>query len=485
MANKELEKKVQEHEERVASGQPRDKKTTLKYVLNISIILIVTALAIFFAIKDNAREIWSRLTTADVNYLLVILAIMAGCVLVRSFILFCFAHLFTRKYHFHQAIAVDQIGQFYNAITPGASGGQIMQAYTFKKQGVQVSSAVSILAMYSIVYQAVLIVFGIVSFIVKYDFINSLGSFKTGIKINEMPLDLPIWPLTIIGFILNLGVIAIVFLMGYWHGFHNFVMGPVVNLLSKIKIVKNPDRTRENLRIQVENFKIEFRRLSTNIPFLLLIIACFTGYMILKFSVPYFVGKALGNESPSASFWDCIFLSNYHQMVTGLVPVPGSVGVSEAVFNSLFMNASSNPDVLKTGFFVALVDGVPDKDETIALCRSSLLVWRTSTFVIPVLIGGFVAAFYRSSPKNEATMQGDVPNRQTFFSLQQATFVERSEEVATLVETSKLSRDAIIEKLKPKKKNTKKPKKNIIDTPADLEKQDYDEYNLDNVEDDR
>ena len=479
MANKDLEKKVQEHEERVASGQPRDKKTTLKYVLNISIILIVTGFAIFFAIKDNAREIWYRLTTADVNYLLVILAIMAGCVLVRSFILFCFAHLFTRKYHFHQAIAVDQIGQFYNAITPGASGGQIMQAYTFKKQGVQVSSAVSILAMYSIVYQAVLIVFGIVSFIVKYDFINSLGTFKTGIKINEVPLDLPIWPLTIIGFILNLGVIAIVFLMGYWHGFHNFVMGPVVTFLNKIKLVKNPDKTRENLRIQVENFKIEFRRLSTNIPFLLLIITCFTAYMILKFSVPFFVGKALGNQSPSASFWDCIFLSNYHQMVTGLVPVPGSVGVSEAVFNSLFMNASSNPDVLKTGFFVALVDGVPNKDETIALCRSSLLVWRSSTFVIPVLIGGFVAAFYRSSPKNEAHM-GDIPNRQTFYSLQKETYVERYEEVASLVETSKLSREAILAKLKPT--NRKKPKdKNKNNVPADISQNEYDEVELDDL----
>jgi len=478
MANKDLEKKVQEHEERVASGQPREKKTTLKYVLNISIILIVTALAIFFAIKDDAHEIWARLSTANVNYLLIILGVMAGCVLVRSFILFCFAHLFTRKYYFHQAVAVDQIGQFYNAITPGASGGQIMQAYTFKKQGVQVSSAVSILAMYSIVYQAVLIVFGIVSFIVKYDFINSLGTFKTGIKINEIPLDLPIWPLTILGFILNLGVIAIVFLMGYWHGFHNFVMGPVVTFLNKIRIVKNPDKTRENLRIQVENFKIEFRRLSTNIPFLILIIACFTAYMILKFSVPYFVGKALGNESQYASFWDCIFLSNYHQMITGLVPIPGSAGVSEAVFNSLFVN----PNDYEKGFFVAFNNGVADPNATIALCRSSLLLWRSSTFVIPVLIGGFVAAFYRSSPKNEAHT-GDILNRQTFYSLQKETYVERYEEVASLVETSKLSREAILAKLKPG--NRKKPKKKKKDhTPADISQNDYDEVELDDMEDD-
>ena len=483
MDAKELEKKVQEKEEQIASGKPQDKKSTWKYVLNISLVLIATGLAIFFAIKDDAKEIWHTLSTANVNYLLAVLGLMAGCIAVRSFILFCFAHLFTRKYHFHQAIAVDQIGQFYNAITPGASGGQIMQAYTYKKQGVAVSSAVSILAMYSIVYQAILIIFGTVSFIVKYDFITALGYIPTSIKVDEVPINLPIWPLTIIGFMLNVGVIAIVFLMGYWHGFHNFVMGPVVGILGKIKIIKNPDKTRENLRIQVENFKIEFRRLSTNIPFLILVIISFTVYMCVKFCIPYFVGKALGNESPSASFWDCIFLSNYHQMITGLIPIPGSAGVSEFVFYNLFMNT----DNLETGFFCVYSNGVPDGAATRTLCRSALLVWRSSTFVIPILIGGLVTAFYRSSPKNEAHMGGDLPNRQTFVSLQKETYVQRYQEVESLVETSTLSRKAVLEKLNPRKKsnkNNKKKKKSKKNYPANLEKQDYDEIDLDDVEGD-
>ena len=477
MDAKDLEKKVQEKEEQIEQGKPKNKKTAWKYVLNISLVLIATGLAIFFAIKDDAGEIWKTLKTANVAYLLVILGMMLGCILVRSFILFCFAHLFVKKYHFHQAIAVDQIGQFYNAVTPGASGGQIMQAYTYKKQGVPVSSAVSILAMYSIVYQIILIIFGTVSFILKYDFINALGYIPTNIKINEVAINLPIWPLTIAGFLLNVGVIAIVFLMGYWHGFHNFVMGPVISFLHKIKIIKNPDKQRENLRIQVENFKIEFRRLSTNVPFLLLVVFSFIVYMIIKFGIPYFVGKALGNQSPSASFLDCILLSNYHQMITGLIPIPGSAGISEFVFYNLFMNEQN----WTSGFFCVFDElNEVDPAATRTLARSSLLVWRSSTFVIPILIGGFVAAFYRSSPKNEAHMSGDIPNRQTFVSLQKETYIERAEEVSSLVETSRLSREAIIEKLKPKKK-TNKPKKKK-EAPANLEKQDYDEYELDDVE---
>ena len=474
MDKQELEQKVAEKE----AGKPKTKKSTVKYILNISLVLIATGLAIFFAIKDDAREIWHTLVTADVKFLLIVVGIMVGCIMVRSFLYFCFAHLFTRKYHFHQAIAVDQIGQFYNAITPGASGGQIMQAYTYKKQGVPVSGAVSILAMYSIVYQVILITFGTISFIVKYDFITKLGYIPTTIKINEVPINLPIWPLTIFGFMLNVGVIGIVFLMGYWHSFHNFVMGPVVSFLSKIKIVKNPDKTRENLRIQVENFKIEFRRLSTNIPFLILVIVSFCVYMCLKFCIPYFVGKALGNQSDAASFWDCIFLSNYHQMITGLIPIPGSAGVSEFVFYNLFMNESS----LDTGFFCIFNEyGVPDAAATRTLCRSALLIWRSSTFVIPILIGGIVAAFYRSSPKNEIH-EGDIPNRQTFYSLQKETYVQRAEEVESLVETTRFTREAIVEKLKPKNMAKKKKKKKRSNAPANLAKQDYDEVELDDLE---
>ena len=484
MDAKDLEKKVQEKEEQIESGKPKSKKSALKYFLNISLVLIATGLAIFFAIKDDANEIWKTLKGADYRYLLVIVGMMLGCILIRSFILFIFANLFTRKYHFHQAIAVDQIGQFYNAITPGASGGQIMQAYTYKKQGVQVSSAVSILAMYSIVYQIMLIIFGTLSFIIKYDFITALGSIPTNIKINEVAINLPIWPLTIVGFLLNLGVVAIVFLMGYWHGFHNFIMGPVITFLGKIKLVKNPDKQRENLRIQVENFKLEFRRLSTNIPFLLLVVISFSAYMILKFSIPFFVGKALGNQSPvpdGKQFWDCIFLSNYHQMITGLIPIPGSAGVSEFVFYNLFTNSLD----WKSGFFCVFDElNEVDPDATKTLARSSLLVWRSSTFVIPILIGGFVAAFYRSSPKNEVHAE-DIPNRQTFYSLQKETYIERAEEVNSLVETSRLSREAIIEKLNPKKQAQKKKatnKKKDKNSPANLEKQDYDEYELDDVE---
>ena len=476
MQKDEFISQVEELETNKKEDPKKKKHKTWKYILNISFVLIVTFLAFIFSIKDNARDILTYLENCDVKWLLVAFACALSMILIRAFILFCFARLYSNRYKYHQAIAVDQIGVFYNAVTPGSSGGQIMQAYTYKKQGVQISSAVSIMAMYSIVFQTVLIVFGTLSFIIKYDFIISIGDFETGIEVGGLPLKLPVWPLTIIGFLHNVSVILVVLLMGYWHGFHNFIMGPCISLFAKMKIIKHPDKMRESLRIQVENFKIEFRRLFTNIRFTLLFTFCFAGYLIIKFSVPYFVGLALHNESTSASFWDSIFLSNYHQMVTGLIPVPGSVGASEYFFYQLFVNTN---DIQKGFFYSTQIGGelvVDQVKASKALCKSALIIWRSITFSIPLLLAGFVSAFYRASPKDEAHLHGDLPNRETFVALQNETFIQRQAEVINAEQTNRLSRTAVIEKLKSFSKKKNKSDKEITD-------KDFDDVNINSFDD--
>ncbi len=454
----ELRKQVEQYEEDKRTGKKKSKKSVIKYILNISLVLIVTVVSIILSVWGKTELIWNNFKSSNPKWILVIIGIMAGIVLIRSFVLFCFARLYTRRYHMHQAIACDQIGVFYNAVTPGASGGQIMQAYTYKKQGLHISSAVSALAMYSIVFQIVLIFYGLASFIIKFDLIMSIEFIS--ITINQVTINIPIILLTVVGFLLNVSVILIVLLMSYWRGFHNFVMGPVISLGSKLRIVKNPDRSRENLRIQVENFKIEFRRLWANIPFFILVAVCFTLYMTFKFSIPYFCGLALGSEHIGVQyFWDSVFLGNYHQMITGLIPIPGSAGVSEYVFSKLFFN-EKHPE-LGFYFIEKLTPGetVPYAKASEALTVSALLLWRSITFILPIVLAGFTTAFYRASPKEEVDARGNIPNRQTFVALQNETYVMRKEEVDSLIQTASLSRKAILAKLKMGNKSNVKPVK--------------------------
>ena len=484
---RELERQVEQYEQDKKTGKKKSKKSVIKYILNISLVLIVTAVSIILSLWGKADKIWENFLSADPYGLLMIVGVMTGAVLCRSFILFCFARLYTRKYHYHQALACDQIGVFYNAVTPGASGGQIMQAYTYKKQGLHISSAVSALAMYSIVFQLVLIIYGLLSFIIKFDLIYSI-EFIT-IRLDKAVINIPIILLTVVGFILNISVILMVLLMAYWRGFHNFIMGPVISLLNKLRIVKNKDAMRENLRIQVENFKIEFRRLWTNIPFFILIAVLFAIYMTLKFSVPYFCGLALGSEHVGINyFWDSIFLGNYHQMITGLIPIPGSAGVSEYVFSKLFFN-ENNPE---SGFyFVATLtpgETVPFAKASENMTVAALLLWRSITFILPIILAGITTAFYRSSPKNEISEREDMPNRRTFVALQNETYIMRKEEVDALVETATLSRKAIIAKLsannfKKKQEEAKKRKKDSENVPQNVKEDNYRTIEIDDEDD--
>ena len=437
----------------------RKKRPALKFLLYFTIIIVATGLALFLSLYQDYQGVITSLKRADIKYLILILGLVAACYLIEGFIIFVFSRLYTRKYHYHQGLATSMVGAFYAAVTPGASGGQVMQIYTMKKQGVETSNAASIMIMSFIVYQLALITLGVISlFFSAGDLIRTVGTFNLPIG-KERILHIPAIPLTIAGFSLNVIIILGLFLMSYSHKFHNLIMHYGIDLLAKLRILRHPDKTRENLRIQVENFKIELRRLLSNIPIMILVFICFSLILIIKFSIPFFAGLALdgygyclnvdgtlvtkdiidtaGNVvgvqpvmstggADIGSFWQAVFLSSYHQMATGLIPLPGGAGVSEYFFNIIFQNYYSSQ----------------------AIISAAQIIWRFSTFHIVLLVAGIVSATYRSSPKNEIHHA----NRRTFVTMQLETFEVRKASVDTMFETASLSRKEIQARLRKKDK---------------------------------
>ena len=279
------------------------KKTKKSYAISFALVAVLTIATLFISLYGagegdfvlGAKQIWNALITCSPLYLAVIALVMILTYCVEALVMVVFCRLYTRHYYFHQGLANSFIGAFYNNVTPGASGGQVMQVYTLKKQGIEVSNAASIMVMWFIIYQMALISFDVLAIIFEWNAISSIGSFKIpNVDLFGWDGTVTLLPLIVIGFVLNLGVIVVLFLMSYSHHFHNFIMHYIVGFLGKIHILKNPDRTRENLRVQVENFKIELRRLQSNIPVTVFIYLCLLLVLVLRFSIPYFSGLALG-----------------------------------------------------------------------------------------------------------------------------------------------------------------------------------------------
>lgn len=444
----------------------KKKKSKLKFLAYFLIIIVLTGLALFLSLYKDFNGVKNALEHADWRWLLVIVGLVAFSYCIDGFAIFVFSRLYTRKYRYHQGLATSMIGAFYSGITPGASGGQIMEVYTMKKQGVEASSAASIMVMSFIVYQICLIVLGAIGLFFNANLLTQIGTFN--VTIGDNVLHIPAIPFTIAGFLLNLFVILLLFLMSYSRKMHNFILHYGIGLLAKLRILKHPDETRESLRIQVENFKIELRRLCSNVPIFILMLICFSVYLMVRFSIPFFAGLALNGygyclnmdgslmlqlnsttgayeaiqtigQPDATSFFKAIFLSSYHQMTTGLIPIPGAAGVSEYFFNTIFANYYTSQQVT----------------------TAAQILWRVSTYHIVLLVGGLVAATYRSSPKNEIHHA----NRKTFVTLQYQTFDERKVSSDTMFETSSLSRKEIQSRLRElrnrkKEKKASKPKDN-------------------------
>ena len=451
-------------EEEKGQSKEDKKKSAIKFLIYFLIIIVLTGLALFLSLYKDYEAVINALKHSDWRYLLLIFGLVAMTFVIEAFTIFAFSRLYTRKYKYHQGLAAVMVNAFYSDVTPGASGGQIMEAYTMNKQGVEVSTSASILIMSFIVYQICLILLGAVGLFFSNGLLSSIATFN--LDINGFILPVPTIVFTIAGFLLNLIVILMLFLMSYSHKIHNFILHRGINFFAKLRLIKNPEEKRESLRIQVENFKIELRRLISNIPIFLLMIVCWTTILIIRFSIPFFAGLALNGygycinndgslmvqavidnrgaingyapvlstgQANIESFWQGVFLSSYHQMATGLVPIPGAAGISEYFFNTIFSK-----------YYISNY-----------ITTAAQIIWRFSTFHIVLLVSGIVAATYRSSPKNQVHHA----NRKTFVTLQYQTYTERKATSDTMYESSSLSAKAVQERLKMMKSDEEKTKK--------------------------
>lgn len=436
-----------EKEKEQKDETPKNKNDNYKYVIYLLLILTITGLVLWYNLMSKTTDasgntiyVYQTLGQVFANmnrgYFGLFISFIVLSYLISSFIIFMFARLYTRHYKYHQAVANNSIGAFYSAITPGASGGQFAQIITFKKQGIPVSNSASIFVMYFIISQSVLIVFGLISLITRFNLVVSVDAIP--ITLGDLSFNLPIWIFILFGFLLNLFLIFFLLFASYSKRFLHFVSVTMVNFLSKIHLLKNPAEKTKSIKIQVENYRIELRRLQSNLPFtFLLILLCATNLIITQLA-PFFTGLALNAfDTPTLDIWpkmyDCIVSLNFHQMISGLIPLPGSAGISEIVFTILFGQSSN--------FFAA--DFYKQGGLNVVL-----LVWRFGTFYIPFIINGVIAATYktRGIPYKDRVIP--VGNRKTMLTIQLETYSERKLSSDTIYETRALERKELLNKLK-------------------------------------
>ena len=199
-------------------------KKKLNKKLNVFILIVITILVLFFSLKDNFGETVIQIITMNIWYLLIAFLLLIIFWLFRSYPMYCFCKKINKDFKYLSALQLTLRTQFFNAVTPFATGGQPYQIYFLKKAGIDYAASTSVVLQNFIVYQIALVTLGILALISNqiFDIFGKLKLLKD---------------LIAIGFIINALVIGIMFLIAFSKKLNKFFINIGINILTKLRIV--------------------------------------------------------------------------------------------------------------------------------------------------------------------------------------------------------------------------------------------------------
>lgn len=325
-----------------------------KYGCNVLIVLFVGLAATWvFSSKKDLNHLADKLMHVSFKWLILGFLCMGVYWIMETLIQYMLVRKVNSQHPFWNSFKVVMTGNFFNAITPFASGGQPMQMLLMRSQGVPLGISVSILLARFIVYQTVLTVYS--SVVLMAD----LGFFKDNVH--------GLAYLSLIGYSINLLVVIILFCVTFMEKSLKKATFVVINFLKKIRLVKHDYRIKHRLLKQINNYTRNISLLRTNPKLIIKMVVMTIIQLTAFFFIPYMVYRAFGLNGDKITL--LIGAAAFIVMFAAFIPTPGSAGVAEGSFFVFFEL-----------FFPA------------AILPAAMLYWRIITFYCPLVLGGIITA---------------------------------------------------------------------------------------------
>lgn len=345
-------------------------KTNKKYLLNILLIGGLTIFVLWLTLKDNYHEIVGLIHEIDMGWLIFILSWGIIYTMIIGWIITLLGKKYKKDYRFKDGIVNSFIGSFFSGITPSSTGGQFAQAYVFKKQGIKVSDGASILWADFIVYQTTMMVYVSILFLLR---------ISHYLKMMNVLIFL-----IVVGYIINLCVIVFLWTMALFPNMYIKLSNWAVNLLSKLKFIKNKEKVLTEWNIQLTSFTKEIKRLQKDKKLIIQTVGINILRLTSNYSLPFIIARAMGIDLPWTMLLDVITLSSFVTMANAFIPIPGASGGTEFVFRTLF---------------IPIVGGVTN-------ASSIMILWRFSTYHFVMLLGGIIF-LYQKYKQNRLKAESD------------------------------------------------------------------------------
>lgn len=214
----------------------------------------------------------------------------------------------------------SSVGFFFSCITPSASGGQPMQIYYMKKEKIPIPFATVILMVVTITYKLVLVVTG-------------LGILLFGRQIRERYLG-EVLPVFYLGVLLNVFCVALMTVLVFHPVLAEIILTKGMGLLERIRLMRRKEERRRKLQEAMKVYRETAAYLEKHRRVIFWVILITFAQRLALFAVTWVVYLAFGLSGTAV--WDVILLQAVISVSVDMLPLPGGMGISEALFLRIF-----------------------------------------------------------------------------------------------------------------------------------------------------
>lgn len=296
-----------------------EKNSVKKTIKNLIFFSIIFAITIVIILKEqNITDILNIIKNVKIKYVIIGIISMFIYLLFETINLNRTLKSLGEKVTFMQNFKYVVIGFFFSSITPAASGGQPAQIYYMNKNNISVGNSTLALLINLTSMQIITLSLGIISFIINYNYLNTILIICF-----------------IIGIALNMSALILLLISIFSKRLSNWFIKIALKIL-KILRVKNIDAKKEFLEYELTKYQENAIYIKKNSVLIIKTIITTLIQFIVYYSISYWTYKALGFYEKN--IFEIITMQSVLFATVSGMPSPGAVGVSEGAFIEIFKN---------------------------------------------------------------------------------------------------------------------------------------------------
>ena len=299
-------------------------KKNKKNIFNAVFLIVVFSFTVYYVFNgtgDSAEEIFDKMKMASPGWLCISVIFVVLFIYGESHIIHYMLRTFGIRAKRFTCFLYSCVGFFFSCITPSASGGQPMQIYYMKKNKIPIPVATVILMIVTITYKAVLVAVGLWLVIFDRTFVWQKLS--------------GIIYIFYLGIALNVFCVTAMLILVFHNKLAKNIVVTLVKLLERLHIMKKKEGRIQQFEKSMDMYNRNADYLKEHIPVIIKVFIITVFQRFAYFFVTYFIYRSFGLSGTNV--YTIVMLQAVISLSVDMLPLPGGMGISEALFNIIFL----------------------------------------------------------------------------------------------------------------------------------------------------